>query len=120
MKRALLLSAIAGATLGLATPPIDFYPAAWIGQVLFAFVLFADETPPVHKQARWAWGALRGLFFGTAVNVVVLRFVPVTIERFTDLSLVVALLALLLLSIFQGLRWAVASWMAKQLAMRGV
>ena len=101
--------------LGLATPPIDVYVAAFVGEALFAYALFDDlaETP---KRPRLA-GALRGWVFGTAVNVIVLRFVPATIVRFTDLPWALGALALLLLGMFQGLRWLVAGWLARQLAV---
>lgn len=86
-----------------------------MGQAALAWVLF-DEQPKV----RWHAGALRGWLFGTGVNVIVLRFVPSTITRFTDLPLAAGLLALLLLAMFQGLRWLVAAWLARQLFARNV
>ena len=75
--------------LGLATPPVDIYPAAWIGQALLAFTLLADDITPKARWRGWLRGAFRGWVFGTAVNVVVLRFVPHTIAQFTDLPYVV-------------------------------
>jgi len=110
-----LISAVAGASLGLATPPIDLYPFAFLGQAALAYVLFDDKL-----RAKWTSGMLRGWLFGTAVNVVVLRFVPSTITRFTDLPWALGLLALLLLGMFQGLRWLVAGWIARQLFARRV
>src|SRR5512140_609643 len=101
--------------LGLATPPIDIYPAAFVGQALLAHVLFDDDV-----RAKWSSGMLRGWLFGTAVNVVVLRFVPSTITRFTDLPWALGVVALLLLGMFQGLRWLVAGWLARQLHARRV
>ena len=106
--------------LGLATPPVDIYPAAWIGQALLAFTLLADDVTPKARWRRWLRGAFRGWVFGTAVNVVVLRFVPHTIAQFTDLPYVVGLLALLLLGMFQGLRWAIAAWLTQKLRERRV
>jgi len=79
-------------------------------------VLFDDST----TKQKWYAGALRGWLFGTGVNVIVLRFVPSTITRFTDLPLAAGLLALLLLAMFQGLRWLVAGWLARQLFARQV
>ena len=110
----IVISAVGGAMLGLATPPIDFYPAAFVGEALFAFSLFDDEKP------RRLSGALRGWLFGTAVNVAVLRFAPSTIVRFTDLPWAAAALALLLLGMFQGLRWLVCGWLTVQLRARRV
>ncbi len=105
--------------LGLATPPIDVYPAAWIGQGLLAFTLLADDTRAAGWR-RWMSGALRGWLFGTAVNVIVLRFVPHTIGQFTNLPYVAGVLALLLLAMFQGLRWGVAGWLTQKLRERRV
>ncbi|HEY1958561.1 MAG TPA: apolipoprotein N-acyltransferase [Polyangiaceae bacterium] len=111
------LSAVGGAMLGLATPPIDFFAAAFVGEALFACALFHDDAKP---KRPWAAGALRGWLFGTAVNIAVLRFAPSTIVRFTDLPWGVALLALVLLGMFQGLRWLVCGWLTMQLRMRRV
>jgi apolipoprotein N-acyltransferase len=111
------LSAIGGAMLGLATPPVDVYPAAFVGQALFAFALLEDPEPP---RRPWLSGALRGWLFGTAVNFVVLRFVPATITRFTDLPWALGALALLLLAMFQGLRWLACGWLTRQLVQRRV
>ncbi len=108
--------------LGLATPPIDLYPAAWIGQALLAFALF-DQPPNLavaKSWRRWLSGALLGWLFGTAVNLIVLRFVPPTITRFTDLPWAVAALALVLLAMFQGARWAAAGWLTQRLRERSV
>ena len=98
-----------------ATPPIDFYLGAWIGQGRLAFAL-------VTPDATWRRldGALRGWVFGTAVNVVVLRFVPHTIVKFTDLPSALGWLALVLLAAFEGLSWAWAGWLTRKLIDRSV
>ena len=123
-RRLRLVIAIAGgAALGLATPPIDFYPAAWIGQAALAWALFEqhrDEAVSASTFRRWLTGALTGWLFGTAANVVVLRFVPTTIVRFTPLPLPVGLLALLLLGMAEGLRWLVVGAATRQLVLRRV
>ncbi len=108
--------------LGLATPPVDVYLAAFVGEALFAFALFDDGEGPARAPKKRAWlaGALRGWLFGTAVNVVVLRFVPSTIVRFTDLPWGLGVLALVLLGMFQGLGWLVCGWLTRQLMMRRV
>ena len=66
-------------------------------------------------RLRWFAGSLRGLFFGIATNAVALRFIPNVVTRFTDLSWPVALLALLLLSAEQGLRWALLGVLYRRL-----
>jgi apolipoprotein N-acyltransferase len=107
--------------MGSATPPFDIYPAAWVGQALLAFSLFEGSKRRQELTGiRWSHGALRGWVFGTAVSLVVLRFVPSTIARFTDLPAPVAWLALLLLAMFQGVPWLVAGWMTRQLYERRV
>jgi apolipoprotein N-acyltransferase len=105
---------LGGALMGSATPPIDFYAAAWLGLALLAFTVFEGPCK------TWRTGALRGWVFGTAVSLVVLRFVPHTITRFTTLPLPVALLALVLLSMFQGIPWMFAGWLARRLYQRRV
>lgn len=105
--------------LALATPPVDVYAAALLGEALFAYALFDDLGEGPAKRPRLA-GALRGWLFGTTVNVLVLRFVPATITRFTNLPWALGALALLLLGMFQGLRWMLAGWLARQLAQRRV
>src|SRR5512143_3509307 len=123
-RRLRLAVAIAGgAALGLATPPIDFYPAAWIGQAALAYVLFEQhrlQAVPTSTFRRWLTGALTGWLFGTAANVVVLRFVPTTIVRFSPLPLPVGLLALLLLGMAEGLRWLAVGVATRQLMLRRV
>jgi apolipoprotein N-acyltransferase len=102
VKRALVLSAIAGAMVALAGPHIDAWPCALVGLALFACALEPD------KQRRFE-GAFRGLVFGTAVNVVVLRFVPSVIATFTPLPWAAGVLALVLLAASEALRWVVAA-----------
>jgi apolipoprotein N-acyltransferase len=51
---------------------------------------------------------------------VALRFVPDTIARFTPLPWAAGVVALTLLACAQGLRWAAAAMVARQLAKRGV
>jgi len=102
--------------MALATPPMNLYPAAFVGEALLAYALFEEAE----WKRPWLSGALRGWVFGTAVNVIVLRFVPVTIGRFTDLPWAAGALALLLLGMFQGLRWMLAGWLTRQLVRKRV
>lgn len=109
--------------MALGAPPVDLWPMVWVGLGLFAWTL-GDAAPgvrPAGGRARRAFeGALRGLLFGTVVNVVVLRFVPAVIVRFTPLPLGVGVLALVLLAASEGLRWATAAVVAVRLARVGV
>jgi apolipoprotein N-acyltransferase len=68
-----------------------------------------DAEPGVAK------GFVRGILFGAGANAVALRFVPIVIARFTPLPYVAGLLALALLALFEGLRWAVAGALCRWL-----
>src|ERR1019366_4441595 len=85
-----------------------------------AFALDRAGEDPKTAKARWLQGGLRGMAFGTAANVVALRFVPDVIVRFTPLPWTAGVLALLVLSIEQSARWAVLAMVAVQLERRGV
>ena len=100
-----VLALLAGAVLGLGSPPVDAYLALWLGLVAFAWVLEAP-APPRRRVALT--GALRGLAFGIGANLVVLRFIVIVVLRFTPLPWAAGVLALLLLSAFEGLRWMIA------------
>jgi apolipoprotein N-acyltransferase len=117
------LALLAGMVLGLGTPPIDAYPALWLGMVAFAWLL---DAPPAGGAGRSSGlasrvrsaltGAMRGLAFGVGANLVVLRFVPVLVERFTSLPWAAGLLGLVLLSSLEGLRWMIAGVACEMLA----
>jgi apolipoprotein N-acyltransferase len=77
----------------------------------FAYVLHVDG---------WRSAAFRGLAFGFGANLVVLRFVPGVIARFTPLPYAVCLLALVLLSLAQGLAWAIGGVVRDVAARAGV
>ena len=116
---ALALSLGSGAMMALSTPPWDLVPFPWLGLAALAHLLAEDE-PPASRLRYWASGALRGLLFGAGTNLVALRFVIPVVERFTPLPWAAGLAALALLSLEQGLRFAVAAMLAVQLARRGV
>ncbi len=117
---------VAGGGFALAAPPFDLYAALWVGMAGLAFVLHGEEGERVSRARRWARlrreldGAGRGLAFGVGANVVALRFVPDVIARFTPLPWAVGGVALVLLSCEQGLRWAAAAVIQRQLGRRGV
>ncbi len=100
-----VLALLAGMVLGLGSPPVDAYLALWLGLVAFAWIL---ETPMSPRRRVALSGALRGLAFGTGANLVLLRFVTTVVVRFTPLPWAAAALALVLLSLFEGLRWMIA------------
>jgi apolipoprotein N-acyltransferase len=115
----------AGAFFALASPPFDLYAALWVGMAGLAWVLGENESlgssPDRWPRARRELaGAGRGLAFGVGANVVALRFVPDVVARFTPLPWAAGTLALVLLSCEQGIRWAAAGLVYRQLARRGV
>ena len=114
----LLVAAISGATFALAAPPTNLFPVLWLGMAGLAWTLHEDVSGT--RLRRWLPGALRGLFFGAAANMVALRFVPDVIARFTPLPWVAGLLALVLLGFYQGLRFAAGAVVTLHLQRHGV
>ncbi len=110
-----VLSAVAGLVFALTAPPTNLPWATLLGLGLFHLSL----TLEVPRRSRLE-GALRGLSFGTAANLVALRFVPGVIVRFTSLPTAVAYLALLLLACAQGLGWALVGFSTRWLSRRHV
>ena len=110
------LAMLAGMVLGLGSPPVDAYLALWLGLVAFAWLL---EMPAPASTSRWriaTTGALRGLAFGFGANLVVVRFMAAVVVRFTALPKAAAVLALVLVALFEGLRFAVAGVACETLA----
>lgn len=110
----------AGALFALAAPPTNIYPALWLGMAGLGVLLDSSpegeivsmltKSPDLRGRLRIAFtGAARGLAFGFGANMVALRFVPAVIAKFTPLPWAAGLLALALLSLFEGLRWMVAA-----------
>jgi apolipoprotein N-acyltransferase len=119
------LALLAGLFLGCGGPPLDFYPALWLGMVALAWLLDDDPHDPARPalprpaiaRARVALtGARRGLAFGVGANVVFLRFIPAVVARFTPLPWAAGAVGLLLLAAFEGLRWMVAGVACETLA----
>jgi len=106
-----VISLASGALLATAGPPTNLLPALWVGMAGLAWAL--EEEPrwrAFASRARVALtGARRGLAFGFAANLIALRFIPVTITRFTPLPWAVGIVALALLAAFEGLRWMAAA-----------
>ncbi len=95
-----VLAIVGGLLVATGGPP---FPVPFVAAAFFGVVLFASTL----RTARKRGGALRGLLFGTAANLVAMSFVPGTITTFTDLPRAAAWLALLLLSLGQALPWVV-------------
>jgi len=105
------IAALAGVVVALAGPGIELWPCALIGLAIFAWTL----TP---TEARFS-GAWRGFLFGTAVNAVVLRFVPNVIASFTPLPWALGVVALLLLAASEALRWVICALISVRLERWG-
>jgi apolipoprotein N-acyltransferase len=116
--RTYALALLAGVAFASAGPPLDLYPAVWVGMAALAWLLEGGSpTPPLASRVRLgSTGALRGLAFGVGANLVLMRFLPATIARFTPLPWVAGVLGLVLLAAFEGLRWAVAGVACETLA----
>ena len=108
-----------GALVGLSTPPWGVLPLVWVGLAVLEYLL-REDTPLASRPRPLVAGALRGLVFGAGTNLVALRFVVPVVTRFTPLPGWVGILALVLLSLEQGLRFSVAAVLTIQLARRGV
>ncbi|HUO52252.1 MAG TPA: apolipoprotein N-acyltransferase [Gemmatimonadaceae bacterium] len=106
-----VISLASGALLATAGPPANLLPALWVGMAGLAWALEEEPRwPAFASRARVALtGARRGLAFGFAANLIALRFILVTITRFTPLPWAVGIVALALLAAFEGLRWMVAA-----------
>lgn len=107
------LAFASGAFFAMDAPPANFVPALWLGMTGLAFAL----AQPIEKRPLLTT-ALRGELFGLAANLVIFRFVPGVITRFTPLPTAVALLALFLLAAAQGLRWCITCVFYKLLIAR--
>jgi apolipoprotein N-acyltransferase len=103
-----------GAIAALATPPTDVFPAMFVGLALLAWAI--DDAAA--NGCSLGRGLGLGLLWGTAGQLIGMRFVPSVITLFTDLGLGLALLAHLLLSAAQSLHWAIGMGLALVLRRR--
>ncbi len=83
----------------LSAPPTDLYPAVLVGMGALYLTLLEAKRPRRAALCGWVWA--------TSAGLVGLRFVPVVIDRFTPVGYAGGAVALLLLSAFQALSWAV-------------
>jgi apolipoprotein N-acyltransferase len=114
--RPLLLAVVGGAIFALTAPPTNLYPAVIVGLALLAASLSGGEADQVAPGFWRAFG--RGAAWGTAAGLVGLRFVPVVIQRFTNLGTGLSLLALVLLAAAQSLIWAIGAGVTAVLRRR--
>lgn len=114
-RRAPLLATSGGAVAALATPPFDLFPLMFVGLGLLGLSL--RDITPESKRGFWP-GFGYGLLWGTAGQIIVLRFVPDVIMRFTDLGAGLGYLALVLLSMGQSVHWALGLGLAGLLRKR--
>ncbi|MBW2454525.1 MAG: apolipoprotein N-acyltransferase [Deltaproteobacteria bacterium] len=105
-----LLAAAGGVVSALALPPTDVYPAMLVGLALFAAAIRGVD-------GFWRGFGL-GALWGTAGQLIGMRFVPSVIQMFTDLGMAAALLAHVLLSAAQSLHWALGMGLAAVLHRR--
>lgn len=103
-----------GVVFALDAPPADLVPALWMGMIGLAVAIAKPSENKPLRAVLW-----RGFWFGLGANLVIFRFVPAVITRFTPLPWVVAIVALLLLAAAQGLRWIATCVFYKLLVDRG-
>ncbi len=94
----------------LGTPPTDLYPALIVGLALLAAAIRGVD-------GFWRGFGL-GALWGTAGQLIVMRFVPSVIQLFTDLGTLAAIVAHTLLSAAQSLHWALGMGLAAVLHKR--
>jgi apolipoprotein N-acyltransferase len=105
--RAPALAAAGGLVFALSAPPTNLYPAVLLGLGL----LYAATRPAQRTRAAaalaWIWA--------TAAGIVGMAFIPGVIDRFTPIGFAGGVLALVLLSAFQGIAWAAGAGLSDAL-----
>ncbi len=105
----------------LSTPPFDWHFVIWPVLGAYACMIFSAPEPTHASRVRRFLSRMKtGMAFGFAINLFVIRFVVLTITRFTSISPPLAVVALLALSFFQCVGWGVGSSLARSFANRGV
>lgn len=110
----------AGLVLALGIPPFAFPLAPLLGVTVLAGVLLREVPKAKTVQRRVRRGFGLGFVFGVAINIAALRFVPAVIVRFTPLPFSLGVLALVLLSLAQGLAFGVVGGVYAALQRLGV
>jgi apolipoprotein N-acyltransferase len=124
--RDLAIALSAGAFLGLLGPPTNLYFAPWVALTVLAWLLPVEAPTRTNGASVWRRargrldGAGVGLAFGFGANLVLLRFVPAVIVRFTPLPFTAGIGAQVLLALLQAIAWPVAGVVAVQLSRLGV
>lgn len=101
---------VGGAGFALSAPPLDWLPAVFVGLGALRLV---EQASPTRRGA-----ALMAFLWATAAGVVGLRFVPTVIDRFTPAGMAGGALALIALSAFQALPWALAVYASRWVTER--
>ena len=104
----------------LVGPPTNVVPLAWVGMAGLAYALDEPLGLPKRKRLSFLVGAARATAFGVGANVVLLRFVPDVVARFTPLPWALGAVALVLLAFAEAARWTATGIVREQLALRGV
>jgi apolipoprotein N-acyltransferase len=104
------VAATGGLIFSLAAPPTDLYPAVLLG---LGLLYAATRCAP---RARAA--AALALVWATAAGIVGMAFVPGVIARFTPVGFAGGVVALVLLSAFQGIAWACGAALSHVLIRR--
>jgi apolipoprotein N-acyltransferase len=109
-----MMASLGGLCVAAAAPPTRLWPFPVLGVALWGLSLSA--APSVNRLRAFALGTV----FGITANLLALRFVPATVQRFTELPAPVAWLCLLLLAAAQGLTFGLGGWVYADLRRRGV
>jgi apolipoprotein N-acyltransferase len=108
--RALLCAGFGGLLFASSAPPTNFFAGVVLG-LSALYLAFADATS-IGSAALRAW------LWASAAGVLGMAFIASVVDRFTSLGLAGGAAALLLLSAFQGLTWALGAALAQIARLR--